>query len=307
MSISSGQPSRALATSKKSSIAINTFFILWTLMCIVPFILVISISFSDENTILQNGYKFFPEKFSLSAYEYIIKDKMQVLNAYRVSITVTVVGTLLSLLITSLYAYPLSRTDLPFRSVFSFYVFFTLLMNGGLVPFYFMYVMVLGLKNSMLALILPLLLQPFFVIIMRTFFQTSIPVAIIEAAKIDGTSEFGIFWRIIIPLSMPVIASVGLFTTLNYWNDWFLSLLFIEPSNSNVGLQYMLQRAVLNIQYITQNSNISQYLSGQDMANLPSRTLQMAMAVVGIGPIIFAYPFFQKYFVKGLTVGAVKG
>ncbi|WP_159882156.1 carbohydrate ABC transporter permease [Paenibacillus puerhi] len=304
----SGQQSgKALDASTGSSIAINTFFIIWTLLCVVPFILVISISFSDENTILANGYKFIPETFSLNAYEYIIKDKMQVLNAYRVSITVTITGTLLSLLITALYAYPLSRSDLPYRGFFSFYVFFTLLFNGGLVPFYFLYVMVLGLKNSMLALILPLLLQPFFVIIMRTFFQTSIPPAVIEAAKIDGAGEFGIFWRIIIPLSMPVIASVGLFTTLNYWNDWFLSLLFIEPGNNNVGLQYLLQRAVLNIQYITQNSNVSQYLSGSDLANLPNRTLQMAMAVVGIGPIIFAYPFFQKYFVKGLTVGAVKG
>ncbi|SDD40595.1 putative aldouronate transport system permease protein [Paenibacillus sp. UNCCL117] len=305
----SGQQSggKALKASTGSGLAINAFFILWTLLCIVPFILVIAVSFSDENTILANGYKFIPDKFSLSAYEYIIKDKMQVLNAYRVSITVTITGTLLSLLITALYAYPLSRTDLPYRGFFSFYVFFTLLFNGGLVPFYFLYVMVLGLKNSMLALILPLLLQPFFVIIMRTFFQTSIPPAVIEAAKIDGAGEIGIFWRIIIPLSMPVIASVGLFTTLNYWNDWFLSLLFIEPGNNNVGLQYLLQRAVLNIQYITQNSNVSQYLSGQDLANLPNRTLQMAMAVVGIGPIIFAYPFFQKYFVKGLTVGAVKG
>ncbi|MNI20662.1 L-arabinose transport system permease protein AraQ [compost metagenome] len=305
--MSANQVSKALSTSTKSSIAINSFFIFWTLLCIVPFILVISISFSDENTILASGYKFIPEKFSLSAYEYIIKDKVMVLNAYRVSITVTIVGTLLSLLITSLYAYPLSRPDLPYRNYFSFYVFFTLLLNGGLVPFYFMYVIILGLKNTMAALILPLLLQPFFVIIMRTFFQTSIPGAIIESAKIDGAGEFGIFWRIIIPLSMPVIASVGLFTTLNYWNDWFLSLLFIDPDNANVSLQYLLQRAILNIQYITSNSNISQYLSGKDLANLPSRTLQMAMAVVGIGPIIFAYPFFQKYFVKGLTVGAVKG
>jgi putative aldouronate transport system permease protein len=182
-----------------------------------------------------------------------------------------------------------------------------MLFNGGLVPWYLVYVNFLGLKDSIWALILPLLLSPFFVIIMRTFFQTTIPPSLIESATIDGASEVTIFRKIVLPLSLPVLATIGLFNVLNYWNDWFLSLTFIESADK-VSLQYLMYKTLLNIQYLTTNSQAANALSAAGgLQDIPNRTLQMAMAVVGIGPIVFAYPFFQKYFVRGLTIGAVKG
>ena len=231
----------------------------------------------------------------------------QIITAYGVTIFVTVVGTLLSLLLIALYAYPLSRKEFRHRNKFALFIFLTMIFNGGLVPWYLVYVNFLHLKDSVWSLIIPLLLQPFFVIIMRTFFQTTIPDSIIESATIDGASEVKIFYKIILPLSLPVLATIGLFNTLNYWNDWFLSLIFITKSNG-ISLQYLMYKTLLNIQYLTTNENAASQLSKMGaVVNLPSQTLRMAMAVVGIGPIIFAYPFFQKYFVKGLTIGAVKG
>lgn len=296
-----------MAKFKLSQIALHLFFICASLACILPVILVISISFSDETTVVAHGFKFFPEKFSLDAYAFLNNQLTQVLTAYGVTVFVTVVGTLLSLLLIALYAYPLSRKELKHRNKFALFIFITMIFNGGLVPWYLVYVNLLHLKDSVWALILPLFLQPFFVIIMRTFFQTTIPESIIESATIDGASEVKIFYKIILPLSLPVLATIGLFNTLNYWNDWFLSLLYITKSNG-ISLQYLMYKTLLNIQYLTTNENAASQLSKMGVAvNLPSQTLRMAMAVVGIGPIVFAYPFFQKYFVKGLTIGAVKG
>jgi putative aldouronate transport system permease protein len=296
-----------MAKYKLSQMALHLFFICASLACILPVILVISISFSDETTVVAHGFKFFPEKFSLDAYAFLNNQLTQVLTAYGVTVFVTVVGTLLSLLLIALYAYPLSRKELKHRNKFALFIFITIIFNGGLVPWYLVYVNLLHLKDSVWALILPLFLQPFFVIIMRTFFQTTIPESIIESATIDGASEVKIFYKIILPLSLPVLATIGLFNTLNYWNDWFLSLLYITKSNG-ISLQYLMYKTLLNIQYLTTNENAASQLSKMGVAvNLPSQTLRMAMAVVGIGPIVFAYPFFQKYFVKGLTIGAVKG
>lgn len=231
----------------------------------------------------------------------------QIIHSYGISIIVTVIGTITSVALTALYAYPLSRRDLPYRGWFAFFIFFTMLFNGGLVPWYLVYVNVLDLKNSILALIMPLLLSPFFVLVMRTFFANSIPVSILESARIDGAGELRTFTRIVLPLSLPVMATVALFSTLNYWNDWYLSMIFISD-NRTISLQYLMYRTLLDIQYLTSNSNVSSQISSQGgLLNLPNKTLQMAMAVVGIGPIVLAYPFFQRYFIKGLTVGAVKG
>lgn len=296
-----------MAKFKLSQMALHLFFICASLACLLPVILVISISFSDETTVVAHGFKFFPEKFSLDAYAFLNNQLTQVLTAYGVTVFVTVVGTLLSLLLIALYAYPLSRKELKHRNKFALFIFLTMIFNGGLVPWYLVYVNLLHLKDSVWALILPLFLQPFFVIIMRTFFQTTIPDSIIESATIDGAGEVKIFYKIILPLSLPVLATIGLFNTLNYWNDWFLSLLYITKSNG-ISLQYLMYKTLLNIQYLTTNENAASQLSKMGVAvNLPSQTLRMAMAVVGIGPIVFAYPFFQKYFVKGLTIGAVKG
>ncbi len=296
-----------MATYKLSQLLLHLFFICLSLACLLPVLLVISISFSDENTVVANGFKFFPEKFSLDAYGFLYNQLSQIITAYGVTIFVTVVGTLLSLLLIALYAYPLSRRELRHRNKFALFIFLTMIFNGGLVPWYLVYVNFLHLKDSVWSLIIPLFLQPFFVIIMRTFFQTTIPDSIIESATIDGASEVKIFYKIILPLSLPVLATIGLFNTLNYWNDWFLSLLFITKSNG-ISLQYLMYKTLLNIQYLTTNENAASQLSKMGaVVNLPSQTLRMAMAVVGMGPIIFAYPFFQKYFVKGLTIGAVKG
>ncbi|KRF19238.1 carbohydrate ABC transporter permease [Paenibacillus sp. Soil787] len=296
-----------MATYKLSQLLLHLFFICLSLACLLPVLLVISISFSDENTVVANGFKFFPEKFSLDAYGFLFNQLSQIITAYGVTIFVTVVGTLLSLLLIALYAYPLSRRELRHRNKFALFIFLTMIFNGGLVPWYLVYVNLLHLKDSVWSLIIPLFLQPFFVIIMRTFFQTTIPDSIIESATIDGASEVKIFYKIILPLSLPVLATIGLFNTLNYWNDWFLSLIFITKGNG-ISLQYLMYKTLLNIQYLTTNENAASQLSKMGaVVNLPSQTLRMAMAVVGMGPIIFAYPFFQKYFVKGLTIGAVKG
>lgn len=296
-----------MAKYKLSQLLMHLFFICLSLACLLPVLLVISISFSDENTVVANGFKFYPEKFSLDAYSFLYNQLSQIITAYGVTIFVTVVGTLLSLLLIALYAYPLSRRELRHRNKFALFIFLTMIFNGGLVPWYLVYVNLLHLKDSVWSLIIPLFLQPFFVIIMRTFFQTTIPDSIIESATIDGASEVKIFYKIILPLSLPVLATIGLFNTLNYWNDWFLSLIFITKGNG-ISLQYLMYKTLLNIQYLTTNENAANQLSKMGaVVNLPSQTLRMAMAVVGIGPIIFAYPFFQKYFVKGLTIGAVKG
>jgi putative aldouronate transport system permease protein len=293
-----------------SQLLINLFFIAVALACILPLILVLGVSFSDENTILLNGFKFIPEKFSLKAYEYLFNDYGQLLRSYGISFFVTIVGTLVSLTMIALYAYPLSRRDLKYRHVFAFFIFFTLLFNGGLVPWYLVYVKILHLKDTIWALIMPLLLSPFFVIIMRTFFDTTIPISILESAKIDGANEWTIFRKIVLPLSLPVLATIGLFDTLLYWNDWFLSVVFITD-NKTVSLQYLMINTILNIQFFLSNSTalgaISNAGGGNSVLDIPGRTLQMAMGVLGIGPIVFAYPFFQKYFVRGLTIGAIKG
>lgn len=299
--------SSPLHVSKRSGVVIHIFFIFYAALCILPLILVLSISLSDETTVIASGYRFIPEMFSISAYDYLFKDMSQIIRSYGVSIFVTVIGTLVSVALTACYAYPLSRGDLPYRGFFAFFIFFTMLFNGGLVPWYLVYVNILDMKNSIWVLIMPMLLSPFFVLVMRTFFANSIPKSVLESARVDGAGEFRTFIRIVLPLSLPVLATVALFSTLNYWNDWYLSMIFISD-NKTISLQYLMYRTLLDIQYLTSNSNVASQISSQGgMLDLPNKTLQMAMAVVGIGPIVLAYPFFQRYFIKGLTVGAVKG
>ncbi|WP_160035453.1 carbohydrate ABC transporter permease [Paenibacillus sp. An7] len=302
-----GPTDSPLHVTKRSGAVIHAFFIFYAALCILPLILVLSISLSDETTVIANGYRFIPETFSVSAYEFLFKDMDQIIRSYGVSIFVTVVGTVISVALTACYAYPLSRSDLPYRGFFAFFIFFTMLFNGGLVPWYLVYVNLLDLKNTIWVLIMPMLMSPFFVLVMRTFFSSSIPMSILESARVDGAGEFRTFVRIVLPLSLPVLATVALFSTLNYWNDWYLSMIFISD-NKTISLQYLMYRTLLDIQYLTSNSNVASQISSQGgMLDLPNKTLQMAMAVVGIGPIVLAYPFFQRYFIKGLTVGAVKG
>jgi putative aldouronate transport system permease protein len=294
-----------MANAGKMQRLLHVLFIIVTCSMVFPLILVVVVSFTDETTIVRDGYSYFPKLLSLEAYQYLFLDSMTIIRAYGVTILATVAGGLGGLLLTSLLAYPISRNDLPLRKTLSFYIFFTLLFNGGLVPWYLVFTQIFNVKDTIWALILPgLLLNGFFVLIMRTFFQTTIPMAVIESAYMDGAGEFRIFFQIVFRLSTPVLATIGLFVTIAYWNDWFNSLVFINDYKY-YSLQYLLNKILLNIQFLaqnTQNNNASQL-----MAQLPTETVRMAMAIIGVGPIIFAYPFFQKYIIKGLTIGAVKG
>ncbi|MBT2761371.1 carbohydrate ABC transporter permease [Paenibacillus sp. ISL-20] len=284
--------------------AAHIIMIVFSLACILPLILLFISSITDDHTIAMEGYSFFPSKFSLGAYEYLWRESAQILHAYGITILITVIGTSASLVMTSLLAYPLSRKDLPGGVVLSFIVFFTLLFNGGLVPTYLVYTQLFDLKNTLFALLIPwLLMNGFNVLLMRTFFATTIPSAVLESASMDGAGEFRMYYKIILPLSLPIMATVGMFQGLAYWNDWNNGLVFVTDPEL-FSLQNLLNRIMSDIQYLTRNSSMN---SGNALEQLPSETFRMAVAVIGVVPILVAYPFFQKYFVKGMTIGAVKG
>lgn len=279
---------------------------LFSLACLLPIVLLVMSSVTEERSIIKNGYSFFPKQFSTAAYEYLWQQSELVFNAYGITVLITVVGTFVSLLITSMLAYPLSRRDLPGGMFIAFMLFFTLLFNGGLVPTYLIYTQVFDIKNTIWALIVPgLLMNGFNVLLMRTFFKTTIPFAVLESASIDGASEFKMYYKIVLPLSLPVMATVGLFQVLAYWNDWNNGLIYVTDPQL-FSLQNVLNRIISDIQFLASNSGVSSN-AGKAVAQLPSETFRMAIAVIGIVPILIAYPFFQKYFVKGMTIGAVKG
>ena len=277
---------------------------IFSFMCVFPFIFVVIISFTDEKTLATDGYRLLPAKWSLDAYRFVFESGDSLLRSYGVTIAVTLIGTILSLVMISLYAYAISRKSFRYRRFFSVFAIVTMLFNGGMVPTYIVATQLLGLKNTVWALILPMVVNAFYIMIMRTFFVTTIPEAIIESGKIDGASEFKIFTRLVLPLSLPGIATIGLFSTLGYWNDWFNALLYIDEPNL-VPLQSMLMRIENSMQFILQNSNNPSINAGI-LQNLPQDTTRMAMVVLATGPIVLAYPFFQRYFIQGLTIGAVK-
>jgi putative aldouronate transport system permease protein len=277
-------------------VAVSVF----ALACLIPFVTVVSSSFSTEGAILKYGFKVFPKEFSLEAYKLIFKDST-IYRAYGVTIFITVVGTVLAMLVTCAMAYPLSLRSLKYRNHITFYVFFTLLFNGGLVTSYILITKYLGMKDTIWVLIIPALLNPFNMFLMRNFFK-SIDESLAESAKMDGANEIYIMFRIMIPISLPAMATVSLFYALGFWNKWFEALLYI--SNEKLfPLQYLIKR-------VLENADFSKQLAaGVNIPNytVPTVTTRMATTVVTIGPIIFLYPFVQKYFVKGLLIGAVKG
>lgn len=277
----------------------------FSVACIIPFLLLIMSSISSEDSIIMNGYSFWPDQFSLKAYNYLWDHWGELGHAYGVTIFITVFGTAASLAMTSMLAYPMSRQDIPMKNFWAFLVFFTLLFNGGLVPTYLIYTQVFEIKNTIWALIVPgLLMNGFNVLLVRTFFMTSVPPALIEAAYIDGAGEIKTFVKIVLPLSMPIMATIGLFEAILYWNDWFNGMTYVtEPKLFSI--QNILNRIISDIQFLSNNSNLSSAASGE-MSELPSTSVRMAIAVVGVLPILIAYPFFQKYFIKGITIGAVK-
>ena len=286
-----------------SQISLTIIFIILCALVLIPFLTVVSISLSSEADISAFGYSIIPRNLDLSAYSFIFNNPGSIISAYRVTIIFSVIGTILSILLMAMAAYPLSKRTMPFRRGFSFYFYFTMLFGGGLVPTYILITQYLHLGDKIWVYILPGLISPWYIFLMRTFFQ-GLPEEMMEAALIDGASEYQIFFRMVLPLSKPVIASVGLFGFLIRWNDWMTALLYIDKQ-SLISLQYLLQRIMRNLE-VLQNFEMS---GGQLMsaADIPSETVRMAMAVVVAGPALVIFPFFQKYFVKGLTVGSVKG
>ncbi|WP_218571267.1 carbohydrate ABC transporter permease [Paenibacillus oralis] len=279
-----------------------TALTLFALFCIFPFILVISSSLTEESKIIEDGFQLIPTAFSLEAYSILFKYPQEMLKAYGITISVTLLGTFFGLFLTSMTAYVLSRKDFKWRNHFSFFFFFTTLFSGGLVPWYLLIVNYLNLKDTLIVLILPMLMNVFYIIVMKSF-MSSIPEAIIESAKIDGASDFQIFIRFVLPLSKPALATIGLFIALGYWNDWYNALLFISDSDL-MPLQYYLYRLLGNMDGMRK----AMMAAGAVMSvDIPTESLKMAMTIVATGPIMIAYPFIQRYFVQGLTIGAVKG
>ena len=280
----------------------HAVLILLTLAAIVPFVLLIIASFTDNNVAITEGFSFFPSKWSTDAYQYIVNEKDTMLRAYGITIVVTLIGTTLGLLISVMLAYSLANSDLPGRNFMTFFVTLTMLFNGGLVPTYLIYTNVFHIKDTLAALIVPnLLMNGFNVILIRNYFATGVPTVLYEAARIDGASEFYIFYRIALPLSKPILATVGLLMGIAYWNDWQNGLYYLNDT-SLYSIQNILNRINENISFLASNST-----SGVKISDLPTSTIRMAIAVIGILPIVCIYLFFQEYFVRGIAVGAVKG
>lgn len=289
----------------KFQILSNASMMLWTLIVILPFLLLLMSSITEENTLVANGYSFFPEKFAMTAYIYIIRSGGKILKAYGISILVTIVGTLLNVLLSALMAYPLSVKNLPGRNFLNFFVFFTMLFNGGIVPSYLMWTGAFHVKDTIWAQLMPnLLLSAWNVMMIRTYFMTSIPDSLYEAAEIDGAPQVKIFSSIVLPLGKPILVTMGTFAGLAYWNDWTNGLYFLVKNQNLYNVQNLLNQMVSNIQYLatSTNSNVA-----SAAANIPSTAIQMAIAFVAILPIMLIFPTFQKYYSKGLTLGGVKG
>ena len=274
---------------------------LFALLCLFPLVLMIVSSFMNEKEIMAEGYKLFPKELTASAYEFLFQNPKKLINAYTVTIFITIVGTVAGLTIMSMAGYVLSRSDFKYRNPISFFIYFTTLFSGGLVPTYILMVNYLGLKDNVLAMILPGMVSAWSIFLMRNFMK-AIPDSLYESAAIDGAGDFRIYWQIFMPLATPSLATIGLFLALGYWNEWYNAMLYIQ-SQVKFPLQFFLQKIVTqaNVQLLVQQGAVV------NLDDLPSESIKMATAVMAIGPIILLYPFVQKYFVSGLTIGAVKG
>jgi len=278
--------------------------IVFAVICIIPMVITISVSLSNELDLARNGYSLFPRIFDLSAYRYIFKAPNALLNAYGVTIFITIIGTILGVLCMSLISYPLSRSDFKWRGIIGFVVLFTMLFNGGLVPTYIMITKYLKLRNNIFVMILPIIVNAWNIFLLVTYMK-EIPASIVESAKIDGAREIVIYSRIILPLSKPALATIALLLSLRFWNEWYTALLYITDQ-SLLPLQFWMQRVMRNMQFLLMNQDM---MGGDAISvnDLPSESVKMAMAVLAAGPMMLVFPFFQKYFAKGLKIGGVKG
>lgn len=292
--------------SKSINVIFNLIFILLALICVVPMLVVLSISLSSEESIRQTGYHMFPTALSGEAYGYIAQQGTMILRALGVSLFVTIVGTVLGILLTTSMGYVLSRPNYKLKGLLTWIVFIPMIFNGGLVSSYYINANLLGLKDSIWALILPLAVSSFNVIICKTFFKSTIPDGLIESAEIDGAGQLRIFFSIILPISLPVIATIGLFLCFAYWNDWFQSMLYINNQDL-YSLQALLNNLMSNVDALAKNAANMGVSYAMLVATMPKESARMAVAIVIVLPVAFAYPFFQRYFISGLTIGAVKG
>ena len=274
----------------------------FALLCALPFLLIVSASFSDEGQILAHGFSLLPRGFSTAAYDLIFQSPRQILGSYIVTITMTVLGVVVGLTITAMTGYALQRKDFPLRNGISFFIYFTTLFSAGLAPTYLWVAQTLQLQGNYLAVFLQLLLSPWLIILMKNFAR-SVPYEVIESGKIDGAGDFRIFAQLVLPMLKPALATIGLFIALGYWNEWYLSSLYLGSSVEFKPLQYYLYN-IINTANALRNSVAGNNVT---VTQLPTNTLKMATAVVATGPIVLLYPFVQKYFVTGITVGAVKG
>lgn len=289
-------------TNKFKEGLLTTIFVVLSVLVIIPLIILISTSVSSEKDIADFGYRLIPKSIDFTAYRYIMKNPTQILNAYQTTFIFSVASMVLGLLLMSMVAYALSRRDFKARRFVSFFLYFTTMFGGGLVPSYILITQYLHLQDTIWVYIIPSLIAPFNIFMIRTNFQ-ALPIELTESALIDGAGEYTIFFKIIMPLSKPVLATVALFTFLGKWNDWMTSMLYINNRDDLISLQYLLQRLMQNIELL-KDENISSYTQTME---IPSETVRMAMAVVAAGPVLVVFPFFQKYFTRGMTVGSVKG
>lgn len=285
-------------------ICANVMMILASLFCLIPFLLLVMSSFTSENSLMKYGYSFFPKQFSFDAYRYLLFDTTNITRGYLISAGVTLVGTTANLTLTTLFAYPLSRKNLPGRKFLSFFIFFTMLFNGGLVPYYIMWTQMFHVQNTLFAYIVPgLMMGAFYVFMMRTYFTSNIPEAVIEAAKIDGASELRTLTQVVLPMSIPILATLTLLIGLGYWNNWTNGLYFITKDSLD-SIQVLLNNMLMDVQFMLSESGGAAL--NQEIT-LPTSGIKMAVAVLGTLPVLIVYPFFQKYFIKGIIIGAVKG
>jgi putative aldouronate transport system permease protein len=290
-------------SSKVISFFVTLFLVLLVLVSVIPFWLLFINSFTSETYLIQNGYSLFPKEFSLSAYKFLWQAAGSIGRAYMMSIIIAVIGVTGNLVLTILFAYPLSHKDLPGRGALSFFLYFTLLFNGGLVPTYLVYTRLLNIKDSLAGMIVPyLLMNAFFVIIMRTYFTSNIPSEVLEAAKVDGANEVQCLIWIVLPLSKPIIATIGLMALIGYWNNWTNGIYFLTSRTDLYGIQNYLNDVMNKASFL--QTQISAMISMRDVPNI---SVRMAIAVIAVLPILIAYPFFQKSFIKGITLGSVKG
>lgn len=294
-----------MKTSPHIRFFVNVLLMLLTLTCVLPLLLLVMSSFATEESLLKDGYSFWPSSFGLGSYWYLWHSRVQILTAYKMTFLSTICGTLLNVSITTLLAYPLSRKDLVARNFFSFLVFFTLLFSGGMIPSYMMWTQTFHIKDTFWALIVPnLMMNGFGVIVMRTYFSTNIPTEILEAARIDGAGELRTLCSIVLPLSKPILATIALMSGLAYWNDWMNGLYYLVKRTDLYTIQNLLNRLISSADFISNNAANSAITSG---ITIPSVGIRMAIAVIALVPIMIVYPFLQKGFVKGIVIGGVKG